>query len=153
MSLPWRPRFEWGPAGDREAIRLRWPVGLWRDQAAGIGGGRHAADGTLGAWLQAERDRLSVPVRFDAAEWPAIRALLEWAQTGAAFTWSPDPDADPAIAAVEVLLDAPRAGEAVDPLPDVQYPKLRTLTLLLRRADGLRFDLEYFSGLGPGEAS
>lgn len=141
MTLPWRPSFSYGVGPT--TFRLAWPVERWRPVLEGIGGLRMTADGTVGAWRQADRSRLALALRFMPDEWPALVGLLAWAQSGAAFDWTPDPDAPSDT--FEVYLDAPRAGETVAPIADASYPRLRYLSIVIRRADGADFGLEYFA--------
>lgn len=140
-GVAWAPRFSYGTGPT--TFRLSLPVTRWRPILGGLGGVRWTAEGDVGAWRQSDRSRLALAIRFTAAEWPAVRAWLAWAQTGAAFDWAPDPDRFPAVVH-ECYLDAPQAGARVEPVDDTAYPRVRYLAILLRRTDGGDLDLAYF---------
>lgn len=141
------PRTAWTPRltfGDGPTVfRFALPMTPFRSTLGGLGGVRFTATGAQGAWKATDRSRLGFSLRFTAAEWPSVRAWLAWAQTGAAFTWTPDPDNLPGISH-SVYLDGPQAGSRVDPFPDPDYPRVRLLPVLIRRTDGADFDLPYF---------
>lgn len=142
-GLPWRSSFTFGdpPA----TVRFEYPLERWRPELAGLGGTRWTATGVVGAWRQADRSRLAISIRFLPHEWASVLDVLAWAQTGAPFTWTPDPDTS--IPAASVVLEAPAAGADVVPVTDASYPRLRYVTLVIRRVDGADFGLDYFGGV------
>lgn len=141
---PWRPRFAYG-SGGASVLRLAFPVGRWSYVLNTAGGQARTATGVAGAWLTEDRSRLVLPIRFLASEWASVRALLAWTRTGAAISWDPDVDNASAPAPMSVYIDAPTAGQNVIPEPDVGNPRVRWLSLLLRRVDGADFTLDYFA--------
>lgn len=140
--MRWLGLFTWNVT---ESLACAFPPALWTEERATIGGAERSGGGVLAGYVVREDQRLHLPLRILADEWPGLRALQAWAETGAEFEWMPDID-HPDVA-FTVTLDSPRAGESLFPSPDSQYPRVRLVTLVLRRADGQPFDLDYFSEL------
>lgn len=139
--MRWLGLFTWD--GDLESVVFPYPPLMWREERATIGGAARSAGGVLAGYTVREDHRLHVPFRFTAAEWPQLRALLAWAEVGGELTWIPD--ATQPLVSFDVTLEAPLAGGSALPEPDPTYPKVRVLTLVLRRVDGQPFDLDYFA--------
>lgn len=141
--IRWRPRFVWDDGTENDE-QLALPVGLW-DYSFPTVGGEIESDAGFPASYIVRRDRhLAVPVRFYEAEWPIVRALIEYAQQSEApFLWYPDGEEGESF---EVYLEAPALGDDVRPEPDGDYPAVLFLTLVLAKVDGSSWDgLEYFS--------
>ena len=137
--MRWLGRFDWTGG----ALVLPYPPQLWRETRTTIGGSARSGGGALAGYVVRTDHLLAVPLRLTAAEWPDLRALLAWAETGEDFIWTPD--AEYPWLTFTCTLDSPKAGEAVTPEPDAAYPKVRVVTLTLRRSDGEPFDLDYFT--------
>lgn len=130
------PRFVLAP----HDVVLEFPVGLWRVLGSTVGG-ETESDASYPASFVVRRDSdLAVPVLFTEAEWPALRELLLEAQLGFAFDWYPDA----ADAPIEVYLEAPTVDEDTSPAPHPELPRLLTLELVLRRADGAAWNLPFY---------
>lgn len=136
-----RPRLSFGTGPT--VFRLELPPQLWREGRATVGGSGRSAAGVLAGYTVREDHLLTVPIRFYSHEWASVLALIAWAETGAAFTFEPDPDARPDVV-LSVTLESPKAGEEITPEPDSQYPRVRVQSLVLRREDGEPFLLDYF---------
>lgn len=122
-------------------LALMLPVGLWRHRLKATGG-EAESDAAFPASYVVRRDyQLAIPLRFYESEWPAVRALLEFGQSGGVLTWFPDLESEDSF---DVYLDSPAVGEEINPDPDAAYPRALVLTIVLRRVDGVEWDLGYF---------
>lgn len=132
------PTFEY-PGVD---LALMLPVALWVHQLKATGGDIES-DAAFPASYVVRRDyQLSIPLRFYESEWPEVRALIEYGQTGGAFTWFPDLESEDSF---DVYLDAPGIEADIVATPDATYPRALILTIVLRRVDGEPWDLGYFA--------
>jgi hypothetical protein len=139
--MQWIPRFIYGAT----EVTLSLPMTLWRHGGHSTGGRERTAGGRDAAWLVDRARRLAVGLRFDATEWPAVRAFLEYAQTGASVTFDPDSAGlTPQLEPLLVQLEAPTIEDGLQPTPDSNYPRVLALAIVLRRSDGLGWPLAYF---------
>lgn len=145
--MRWLGLFTWD--NDQESLVLPYPPLLWKEERATVGGAARSTGGVLAGYAVRVDHRLHLPLRITAEEWPQLRAMLAWGEAGGAIVWTPD--AATPWQTFTCSLDGPRAGESAIPEPDPTFPKVRTLTVILRRVDGAPFDLDYFSE--PGEES
>lgn len=136
--MRWTPRFEYAAVN----LLLTLPVALWSHQLKQIGG-ETESDAAFPASFIVRRDyQLAIPIRFHEDEWPAVRALVEYGQTGGVITWTPDTDSEDSF---DVYLDGPAIGEDIAPTVDAAYPRAMLLGIVVRRVDGEPWDLEYFA--------
>lgn len=135
--MRWTPRFEYAAA----ELELLLPVGLWRHLVPSVGGDIESDAGYPASYVVRRTNQLSIPLRFYESEWPAVRALLEYGQSGAALAWFPD---RLELESFQVYLDGPTVGEPIEPLPDGAYPRALSLNILLRLTDDAPWVLEYF---------
>lgn len=127
--------------GEAVDLALMLPVGLWNHRLKQTGGDIES-DAAFPASFIVRRDyQLAIPLRFYESEWPEVRALIEYAQTGGVFTWFPDLESEDSF---DVYFDAPKIGEDIDPQTDGSYPRAMSLTIVVRRVDGEPWDLGYF---------
>lgn len=137
-----KPRLTFGTVPTAWTLQL--PPQEWEEERATVGGSGRAAGGALAGYTVREDFLLHVPLRMYHDEWPTLQALLAWAETGATFTFEPDPVGRPDVS-IEVTLESPRAGESTRPRSDPAYSQIKLVTLVLKRADGLAFNLDFFA--------
>lgn len=134
------PTFEYDDGGTIE-LALMLPVGLWNHRLKQIGGDIES-DAAFPASYVVRRDhQLAIPLRFYEAEWPEVRAMIEFGQMGGVIKWFPDLESEDSF---DVYLDAPSVADSIDPQPDGSYPRVLGLTIVVRRVDGEPWDLGYF---------
>lgn len=131
------PTFEYGDVD----LALMLPVALWNHQLRHTGGDIESDAAFPAAYIVRTDYQLAIPLRFYESEWPEVRALVEFGQTGAVIKWFPDLESEDSF---DVYLDAPAIGEEITPTPDGTYPRALFLTIVLRRVDGEPWDLGYF---------
>lgn len=137
--MRWTPRFDYAAV----QLELELPQGLWQHRVpVAAGGDIESTAGFPASYIVRRAHILAVPLRFYESEWPDVRALLEYGQTGLPFTWFPD---QLELESFEVYLEGPEVGKAIEPRPDARYPRALSLTIELRRTDDAPWDLEYFS--------
>lgn len=141
IPLPWRSIFIYGSSGTAQ-LECSLPVGVWSPTVSTEGVQRLTATGVAGRNRTGRRDILMVPIRFYEIEWPYVEALIIWGQTKAPFEWQPDAD-DAQV--FDVILDSPQVGRGYAPTRDGAFPRMLTILLGLRRADGSSWDLQYFA--------
>lgn len=134
-GLRWRPRFVYGAAG---VTLLSLPVRPWDFLENIVGGEAESGGNALAAFVIRRDQQLSVPLRFYENEWPAVRTLIEYGQTGQPLQWYPAADETDIV--FDVYLDGPEVGSQYDSRPDPEYPRAVSLTLVLRRVDGLGWE-------------
>lgn len=122
-------------------LALMLPVALWAHQLKHVGGDIESDAAFPAGYIVRTDYRLALPLRFYESEWPEVRALIEYGQTGAPITWFPDLESEESF---DVYLDAPAIGEDFVAEPDAQYPRALGLTIIIRRVDGEPWDLVYF---------
>lgn len=122
-------------------LALMLPVALWNHQLKHTGGDIESDAAFPAAYIVRTDYRLAIPLRYYESEWPEVRALLEYAQTGAVITWFPDLESEDSF---DVYIDSPAIGEDIISTPDGNYPRALSLTIVIRRVDGLPWDLGYF---------
>lgn len=123
-------------------IALMLPVRLWT-HALKATGGDIESDAAFPASYVVRRDhQLVLPLRFYESEWPEVRALIEYGQTGAPITWFPDLESEDSF---DVYFDSPSIEEDIIAVPDATYPRALGLSIVIRRVDGEPWDLGYFA--------
>lgn len=138
------PRFVWNDGVVIHDETFALPVARWASSFPTIGGEIESDAGHPASYVVRRPRLLVVPVRYLEEEWPTIRALIEYGQTGGTFMWYPS--ADNEDESYEVILDAPALGDDVSPDIDRQYPRASSIALTLRRDDDSSWDgLEYFT--------
>lgn len=133
--MRWTPTFVFGPAESLETLTLSLPVALWLHAGPSMGVARRTATGIPAVSIINRKRTLTVPIRFNEEEWPAVRRLIEWGQTKAPFIWIPDSDpfAQDQLVSATVYLDAPRVGDVIEPEPDSRYPRVSSIALTFRQ--------------------
>ncbi len=122
-------------------LALMLPVALWTHRLKATGGDIES-DAAFPASYVVRRDyQLAIPLRFYESEWPEVRALLEYGQTGGVVTWFPDLESEDSF---DVYIDSPSIADDIVPSVDAGYPRALDLTIVVRRVDGLPWDLGYF---------
>jgi len=147
--MRWLGLFTWD--NDLQSLVLPYPPLMWREERATVGGRARSTGGILAGYAVRVDHRLHLPLRITAVEWPQLQAMLAWGEIGGTLVWIPDA-AEP-WQSFTVTLDEPGAGGSAMPEPDPSYPKVRQLSLVLRRVDGAAFNLDYFSEPLPEEPS
>lgn len=122
-------------------LALMLPVALWRHRLASVGGDIESDAAFPASYIVRRDHQLALPLRFYESEWPEVRGLIEYAQTGGVVTWFPDLESEDSF---DVYFDSPAIGEDIIPAPDDSYPRALSLTIVVRRVDGLPWDLGYF---------
>lgn len=144
--MRWIPAFAYGH--DEEALTafsLTYPVRVWTHGGRTTGKTRRTATGVPAVAMTLRRHLLGVTLRFHEQEWPSVRDLLVFGQTGAAFLWyHGDINEDQLPESVSVHLDAPRISSALRPQRDSVIPWMMSLNVVFARADGTAWALEYF---------
>lgn len=138
MTLRWTPTFVYGPDAAPVTLALSLPVALWRHSSRSVGVMRRTATRIPGVTVSQRTQCLTVPLRFFESEWPAVRALIEWGQTKAPFTWIPDADPysqDQLPVTATVTLVSPKVGDPIAPEPDAIYPRVLSLALTFRQIE------------------
>ena len=133
----WVPTFIYGPVDALVTLAFSLPVGVWLHSSRSGGVIRWTATGVPGPTVQLRKQCLTVPLRFTEAEWPAVRALIEWGQTKAPFTWYPESsslDQDQMVS-TQVVLEAPKVGDPIMPQPDSNYPRMLSLSVTFRQIE------------------
>lgn len=134
MTLPWLPRFVYAATD----TTLSLPVRPWDFLENVVGGEAEAASNVRAAFVVRRDQQLALPLRFFEEEWPLVRALIEYGQTGLPIEWFPD--ASDTAVSFDIYLDAPEVGDQFTAEPDGEYPQALYLTLVVRQADGLGWD-------------
>lgn len=138
--MRWVPTFAYND-GAAVDVAFLLPIGQWLHRMPVVGGDIES-DAAFPAAFVVRRDyQLAIPIRIYEEEWAAFRALVEYGQTGGVITWFPDLDSEDSI---DVYLDSPKLGEELSPEPDGNYPRALNQTIVIRRVDGLPWDMEYF---------
>jgi len=138
-ALQFIPRFEFGDS----SLQLTYPITRWDPGARTEGRMLTAAGGALGPALRLRKYLLAFSLRFTEDEWPDVIRFIEFAQTGASFTWFPNAqDLLAAPASVTVFLEEPRLATVVRPQRDPTLLYLFTLPIVLSR--GEPWAVEYF---------
>jgi hypothetical protein len=139
--MKWEPSFRYTDEEEVD-VALSLPVGLWNHQDKTIGG-EAESDGAFPASFVVRRDYvLAIPLRLFESEWPVVRALVEFGQTGGVIRWFPSIDEETYF---DVYLESPALGDDFRPIPDATYPRALLLSIAVRRVDGEAFPLEYFA--------
>lgn len=140
--MRWVPRFTYGAT----VVALRWPMRVWVKGQRVEGGRDRTADGTDAAWRTERARRVTISVRVDETDWPALRAFIRYAQSGATVTWEPDALAPetPYLESVDVQLESPRIEEPLAPVPDPDYPRVLSIDLAFLRSDNVPWHVPYF---------
>lgn len=143
--LRWTPQFDVGVDGV-ESVFLSYPVQVFVHGGRTAGTHRRTATGIPHTAITQRYRTIGLTLRFIEAEWEAVRRMLVWGQTGASFGWHPNdiPYANDIEDVVEVYLDSPRVRDGFRPERDPQIPWLMRLSIVLCRADGEPWALEYF---------
>lgn len=140
--IQWTPRLFWddGIVND-ETLEL--PVGQWRHEPKATGGDIESDAGYPASYVVRRDHCLVIPFRFFEREWPKMRRLVAHGQNGGVIVWYPH--ADDLTQLYNVYLESPALGDAVEPLPDGEYPEALSLVLVFRKVNGANWDeLEYF---------
>lgn len=118
------------------------PQRAWTPGSTVVGGTDTSAAGVPETFV-VRRDRtLDVRLRFREAEWPAVRAWLEWAQdTAGAFDWYPDRDL---ATGHTCYLASPPAGEEIRPERSESFRGHWEIALRLRTADGSPIEPSFY---------
>lgn len=142
--MRWSPSFHYG-IGGAQIANLIYPVQVWTHRGTTVGKTRHAAEGLPHVAITRVDRLLRLTLRFTDAEWPTVRQVIAWGQTGASFLWLPgDLSTSQIEASVNVFMVSPRMRDTVRPVRDSQMPWLLTYTIVLRRADDEPWSLQYF---------
>lgn len=155
MTLRWAPRFDIGPEGDTENVILPYPVQVWLHGGRTVGVSRRTATGVPYASITQRRHTLAMTLQFQESDWPAVRRMLVWGQSGAPFVWHPNDieGLNQIEDEVSVYLDAPRIQDSFRPERDAQVPWVLRLGIVLTRADGEPWAVEYFEPAPEFEAT
>lgn len=137
-NLIWIPTFTFGP--DLQELTLSLPVMRWDPGARVEGRFLKSATGGSGPSLRLRKYLLYLTLRFTETEWPDIIAFLNVVQMGAAFTWTPNGDSEPALT---VYWEAPHLQDVVSPARDGGFLSLFTLQIVLSRTD-IPWPQEYY---------
>lgn len=142
--MRWRPRFVF----DDQDFTLELPVAPWELEENVVGGSAESAARIVAAFTVRRDYALIIPLRFYEAEWPLIRRLIEYGQTGAPLAWYPAFDE---VTSYEIYLDSPEVGREYETPPDGTYPRALSLAIVVaRRGTNSDWDdlPDYFDGLG-----
>lgn len=130
-------RIEYGPT----TLALSLPARSWTPAIVGIGAGMEwSAAGVPSAWATRRDRTLEVVQRITEAEWPTVRAWLEYAQMGGVFAWYPDASKPGAHVC---YLVAPAIDEEVRPT-ETDFGGVWEITFTIRRTDGGPIDEEFY---------
>lgn len=139
--LPRRSRFRFGEADALQEVETMLSVRPWDRRVPTVGGRLVSASGMPAAFIVRRDHVLDVPLRFYESEWEDIDRLLAWGQSGEAFFWWPDALEDSEVYAV--FLEAPAAGEAVEPRRSTQFVDMLEVTVSLRKVSNSRWLREW----------
>lgn len=139
--MRWVPTFQYTDE-DPVDVAFMLPIGLWRHTLKQTGGDIESDAAFPAAYIVRRDYQLSIPLRFYEGEWSTVRAMIEFGQLGGIIKWFPDLDSEESF---EVYLDDPSLGDDIVPQVDDSYPRALTIALVIRRVDGLPWDLEYFA--------
>lgn len=139
--MNWTPAFVYTD-GDEVDVSLALPIGLWRHRDRSIGGEIESDAAYPAAYTVTTDYLLVLPLRFFEAEWPTVRALIEFGQTGGVIRWYPAAEDEETF--FDVYLEDPAIGTDFQAIPDPAYPRALALPITVRRVDGEAFPLDYF---------
>lgn len=113
----------------------------WTPSSTAVGGSDTSAAGVPEGFV-IRRDRaLDLRIRFYESEWPAVRAWLEYAQPGGAFTIQPEA----AVAtSYTCYLVSPALGEPIRPERGEHFGTF-DMGLSVRTTNGAPIEPEYFT--------
>ncbi len=139
-----RSRFDYGVGGGITILTMALPVRPWDTRKETIGGRRIASGGQGASHIVRVDQIVVVPLRFPETAEAAVLGLIDWGQTEETFTWFPD--ANDVGTSFLVYLQSPAAGIAVAPIRMQDFPKVKELSIELRRADqpSVPWGLDYF---------
>lgn len=110
---------------------------------AAVGAGREeSAAGVPSAWVTRREYPFRIPLRFTEAEWPAVRAMIEYGQDGGVVTVFPDQANATSYAC---YLIAPLFDSPVRPTRGEHFGTLE-LTVEFRRTTAAAIDEAYYDG-------
>ncbi len=122
-------RFEYSAGG---VFEPRLPPAPWTPADSTIGGSRTSATGVPAAYVVRRDALVELVLRLDEDEWTDFVNLLIWGQQGESFLWYPD--AAQPLEFFEVYLEAPAAGERVQP-ERTEFLRVYDVTITLRGVD------------------
>ena len=139
-----RSRFDYGVGGGITILTMALPVRPWDTRKETIGGRRIASGGQGASHIVRVDQIVVVPLRFPETAEAAVLGLIDWGQTEETFTWFPD--ANITGTSFLVYLHAPGAGSPASPTRMLEFPKVKELSIELRRADqpSVPWGLDYF---------
>lgn len=126
--FPNTPRFVYGSS----QFIPTYPARAWNPSDEPIGGARISAAGVPASYIVRRDALLELTLRFTEAEWPTVRALVAFGQSGQEIAWYPDAAE---VTSFSVYLHAPAAGERWGPTRSADFPRVFELTLTLRGVD------------------
>lgn len=128
-TLPLSQRFIFGDGEELILALPRTPI----DYASVVVGGDIESDSGRRTAFVVRRDELwTCALRFYEHEWPDVQAFLDFAQTGAPFTWYPDLfDTETFF---DVQLEAPAVGGTYKVVTLPEYPIVQLVTITVVRA-------------------
>lgn len=140
MSLPFRPAIR---RDYEEDLLFTAPMMPWAFRDSGIGGSAVSAAGVPASYVIREDDIALLALRVYEEELATVRAVLREirAALSSSFVFAFDQD-DPATE-FEVYLEAPVWPADVRPERDDEYLGLFRISIEIRRADGLPFDITW----------
>lgn len=145
MTYPFRPRFVYGPTGSQTDVTLSLPSRAWEYQMPTVGGSRTAASGVPAAHVVRSDMNLVLPIRFRETEWLDVLGVIQWGQLAESFLYYPDAGGTVIASARTVYLEHPQASELLEPQRDDDFPRVRELTITLRKADQTAWDFEFYA--------
>jgi hypothetical protein len=148
MNLDWVPTF----VCDGVTLAFSYPVTRWIPGARTIGSSQRTATGVPGVTTLQRRYTLALSLRFVESEWPLVRQLIEFGQTGESFTWFPGGNAswmtdNDLPSSYDVTLGTPKVATAIKPNRDGSLIYLLTLPITLEMDEP--FTLIYFPTIDP----
>lgn len=119
------------------------PSAPWTPGTIGVGAGSaEGASGVFVAWETARFGTLEIPLRFEESQWAAVRAFLAWGMGGGTFSFFPDSTLGTSYTC---YLVGPKNTDHVVPTTDLNgYMSGRSVTILIRRTDGVPLEPLYF---------
>lgn len=141
--LSFRSRFVFGT----EELIMSLPISPWTRSLRGIGGNIESDAAVMAGFVVRRDQLLNFTLRFFEDEWAAVQHFIDYAQTGAPFTWYPDVDDETQL--FLVTLDSPSAGDTYFATRDATYPRMQTLSITILQVAGGPWVLEPWDAPPP----